>query len=338
MVPVIALAQIRGSMPESVTAAIDWSVDWSALAGTVASVIAIIIGAFLVSRVSRWLIKRMMVRLLEPSSTKRLSRLRERTPNVLLRTTAQWSVRADARIQTLTIVARSLVSLFVWFVAIVWILEIIGVNLGPLIAGAGIAGIALGFGAQNIVRDFLSGFFLIVEDQFGVGDLVDLGEATGTVEKITLRSTRLRDVQGVVWHVPNGEILRVANQSQEWARALLDVEVAYDTDIDLAQQVIDETAQAMAADPDWSLEILDSPEVWGVEAFTPNSIVIRLVVKTRPASQFRVMRELRRRLKAAFDARGIVIPFAQVDIRVHRDEIPPDPPGAVSPDPGPSGS
>ncbi len=296
----------------SLLAAIDWSVDWSDVATKAATVVGIIVGAFLVSRISRWFIGRTMHRLLLPASGARLSKLRERTPNVLLRTGDQWSLRADARIQTLTIVARSLVSLLVWFVALVWILEVIGVNLGPLIAGAGIAGVALGFGAQNIVRDFLSGFFLIVEDQFGVGDIVDLGEAAGTVEKITLRSTRLRDVQGVVWHVPNGEILRVANQSQEWARALLDVQVSYDTDLDLAQQVIADTANTMAADPDWALEILDSPEVWGVEAFTPTAMAIRVVIKTRPAAQFGVMREFRQRIKKAFDENGIVIPTVQI--------------------------
>lgn len=283
------------------------------------AILAVVLVALIASRLLRSVIKRVMLRMLEPTSSTRLARLRERTPNVLLRTTEEWSLRSTARVQTLTAVARSLASLIVWIIAFVWILDILELNLGPFIAGAGIVGVALGFGAQNIVRDFLSGFFLIVEDQFGVGDIVDLGEATGTVEKVTLRSTRLRDVHGVVWHVPNGQILRVANQSQEWARALLDVEVAYDTDLEYAQQVIAETAEAMAADPEWAMEILETPEVWGIEAFTPNAIVIRLVMKTRPAAQWRVMRELRKRLKEAFDARGIVIPFAQVDIRVHHD-------------------
>jgi small conductance mechanosensitive channel len=284
------------------------------------AILAVIVVAFISSRVARAVIKRVMLRVLDPTSSRRLARLRKHAPDMLLRTTQEWTLRSTARVQTLTVVARSLASLIVWIIAVGWILDILEVNLGPFIAGAGIAGVALGFGAQNIVRDFLAGFFLIVEDQFGVGDVVDLGEATGTVEKLTLRSTRLRDVHGVVWHVPNGQIQRVANQSQEWARALLDVEVAYDTDLDYAQQVIAETAEAMAADPEWAMEILETPEVWGIEAFTPNAVVIRLVMKTRPAAQWRVMRELRKRLKEAFDARGIVIPFAQVDIRVHHDQ------------------
>jgi small-conductance mechanosensitive channel len=283
------------------------------------AILAVVLAALVASRLLRSVIKRVMLRMLEPTSSSRLAKLRERTPNLLLRTTEEWSLRSAARVQTLTAVARSLASLIVWFIAVVWILDILELNFGPFIAGAGIIGVALGFGAQNIVRDFLSGFFLIIEDQFGVGDIVDLGEASGTVEKVTLRSTRLRDVHGVVWHVPNGQIQRVANQSQEWARALLDVEVAYDTDIDLAERVIAETAEAMAADPAWALEILETPEVWGIEAFTPNAIVIRLVMKTRPASQWRVMRELRKRLKEAFDQRGIVIPVAQLDLRMHRD-------------------
>ena len=139
---------------------------------------------------------------------------------MLLRS-GQWDLRAEARVQTLTVVFRSLASLVVWFIAVVWILQVLGIALGPLIAGAGIVGVALGFGAQNVVRDFLAGFFLIVEDQFGVGDIVDLSpDVAGTVEKITMRATRLRDVNGTVWHMPNGQILRAGNKSQEWARAL----------------------------------------------------------------------------------------------------------------------
>jgi small conductance mechanosensitive channel len=249
-----------------------------------------------------------MQRVLQPQNAERAKKLRDKTPNVLLRS-GQWDLRAEARIQTLTVVFRSIASIIVWFVAVVWILDVLGVALGPFIAGAGIAGVALGFGAQNVVRDFLAGFFLIVEDQFGVGDIVDLSpEVAGTVEKITLRSTRVRDVNGTVWHMPNGQIMRAGNKSQEWARALIDVEVTQDSDLDLVQRVIGETAAEMATDPAWSHEILESPEVWGVEALTAGVVTIRLVVKTRPASQFAVMRELRLRLKVALDEAGIDMP------------------------------
>jgi small conductance mechanosensitive channel len=272
------------------------------------TIIGIVLLAFVVSRIARAVIKRVMLRVLQPKTADRAKRLRAKAPNVLLRS-GEWDLRAEARIQTLTIVFRSIASLVVWFIAVVWILDVLGVALGPLIAGAGIAGVALGFGAQNVVRDFLAGFFLLVEDQFGVGDIVDLSpEVAGTVEKITLRATRVRDVNGTVWHIPNGQIMRAGNKSQEWARALIDLEVAPDSDLALVQRVIGETAAETASDPAWSHEILEAPEVWGVEALTPGAITIRLVVKTRPAAQFAVMRELRLRLKRALDEAGIEMP------------------------------
>jgi moderate conductance mechanosensitive channel len=284
-----------------------------------AAIGAVVVVALVASRLSRWGIKRLMNRMLAPKAYRHREWLRQKTPDALLRT-EQWNLRAEARIQTMTVVFRSLASLFIWFVAIVWILDILDVNFGPVIAGAGIAGVALGFGAQNMVRDFLAGFFLITEDQLGVGDIVDLGpEANGVVEKVTLRSTRLRDVNGTVWHVPNGQIQRVGNKSQEWARALLDLDVSYGSDIEAAQRCIAETAEAMAVEPKWRHEILEPPEVWGIEALGPNSVTVRLVVKTRPASQFAVMRELRWRIKQAFDTQGIVIPFAQLTIHNQDD-------------------
>ncbi|MGH9213383.1 MAG: mechanosensitive ion channel family protein [Acidimicrobiales bacterium] len=221
------------------------------------------------------------------------------------------SIRAAARSKTLVQVLRSVTTMVIWTIAFITILGELHVNLGPLIASAGIAGVALGFGAQSLVKDLLSGFFILVEDQYGVGDIVDLGEASGTVEEVSLRSTRLRDVEGNLWHVPNGQILRVANKSQEWARALLDVNVAYGTDIDRATEVIKQTAEQLRADENWREAILEPPEVWGIEQLATDAIHIRLVVKTRPAEQFRVTRELRRRLLMAFDAADIDVPNAQ---------------------------
>lgn len=273
-----------------------------------AAILGIVVLAFVVSRIARWSIKRVMQRVLQPKNTERAQKLRDKTPNVLLRS-GQWDLRAESRVQTLTVVFRSVASMIVWFVAVVWILQVLGIALGPLIAGAGIVGVALGFGAQNVVRDFLAGFFLIIEDQFGVGDIVDLGpDVAGTVEKITMRATRVRDVNGTVWHVPNGQILRAGNKSQEWARALIDVEVSPDSDLELVQRVIGESAAEMATDPAWSFQILEPPEVWGVEALSPSAVTVRLVVKTRPAAQFAVMRELRLRMKQAFDRAGVEMP------------------------------
>jgi small conductance mechanosensitive channel len=280
--------------------------------------------AFVVNRIARSIIKRVMERRIasEPSRLRR--RLRDRTPDMLLRT-GEANLRSAARLQTLSAVFRSIASVVIWFVASVAALEVLEINLGPLIATAGVIGVALGFGAQNVVRDFLAGFFLVIEDQFGVGDIVDLGpEAKGTVEGITLRATRVRDVNGVVWHVPNGQIQRVGNKSQEWARALLDIEVAYDTDLDRAQEVIERTANALAADEGWAGEILAAPEVWGVEDFTAQGIAIRVVLKTQPASQFGVMRELRARIKAAFDEAGLVMPAGgRSEVWLHDGDAPP---------------
>ncbi len=153
---------------------------------------------------------------------------------------------------------------------------------------------------------------MLIEDQYGVGDIIDVGDATGTVEKVSLRSTTLRDVYGTVWHIPNGEILRVGNYSQLWSRALIDVEVAYDTDLDLARGVIQRVADELWEDPEWGGdELMERPEVWGVQSLGASSVALRLVVKTEPSQQWAVERELRLRLKKALDEAGIEIPFPQ---------------------------
>jgi small-conductance mechanosensitive channel len=234
--------------------------------------------------------------------------------------TGALDLRSHARAETLGHVLRSVFSFAIWGIAATTILGELGINLGPLIAGAGIAGVALGFGAQSLVKDFLAGIFILVEDQYGVGDVVDVGEASGTVEAVSLRTTRLRDVSGTVWHVPNGQIARVGNMSQQWARALLDVSVAYGTDTDVAQTLIKDTADALWRDPDWSGRILEEPEVWGIEALGADGVSIRLVLKTLPAAQWGVLRELRSRLKAALDDAGIEIPYPQRTVWVRRDD------------------
>jgi small conductance mechanosensitive channel len=190
------------------------------------------------------------------------------------------------------------------------VLDTLGINLAPLIAGAGIVGLALGFGAQSLVRDFLSGMFMLMEDQFGVGDVVDAGVATGTVEGVSLRTTRLRDIDGVVWHIPNGTILRVGNKSQQWSRAVVDVPVTLEADAGVATDVIRDVAAGIWHDPDFASVILAEPSVLGVESLAPGRVVIRVVVRTQPQQQWRVERELRRRIKTALDGVGIALPSA----------------------------
>jgi small conductance mechanosensitive channel len=217
-------------------------------------------------------------------------------------------VRRAQRAETIGAVLRSVVSILIWSIAVLTALDELGVNLAPLIAGAGIAGIALGFGAQSLVKDFVSGLFMLLEDQYGVGDVVDTGVATGTVEGVSLRTTRIRDADGVVWHVPNGVITRLGNKSQGWSRALVDVAIAYEADVPAAVEVMRETARAVARDPEFAPVVLAEPMVLGVESVTGGAVVVRITVRTRAQEQFRVQRALRARMKAALDAAGIPVP------------------------------
>jgi small conductance mechanosensitive channel len=201
----------------------------------------------------------------------------------------------------------------------------LGYNIAPLIASAGILGVALGFGAQSLVKDFLSGIFMILEDQYGVGDTVDVGLATGTVEAVSLRITRLRDVNGTVWHVRNGEILAVGNMSQQWARTVLDIPVAFSEDLTRVRAILHEVADGVWNDPEYRPIILEEPEVWGVERWDPDGVVVRVVVKTAPQQQWAVARELRELIKDRFDAEGIEIPLPQRMVW-HRDAPPEEPP------------
>jgi len=215
------------------------------------------------------------------------------------------SLRADQRATTLGDVLASVTRMLIMAVAILMVLGQLGLDLAPLLAGAGIAGIAIGFGAQSLVKDFVSGFFIIVEDQFGVGDVVDLDGTTGTVEELTMRVTRVRSVDGTVWFVPNGELRRVGNTSMEWSRALIDVLIAYDNDVSAVTELIKDEALRFAEDPDWEERVLEPPEVWGVQAMGSEGVTIRLVVKTAPREQYNVARELRGRISARMRREGV---------------------------------
>ena len=242
------------------------------------------------------------------------------------------STRKAQRVDALGAVAESTVSVVVWVVALLTILgTTFGIDISPLLAGAGILGLALGFGAQHLVKDVISGVFMLIEDQYGVGDVIDVGEAVGVVEGIGLRSTRVRDVTGTLWHVPNGEIRRVGNMSQEWSRALLDIGVAYGSDVDGAAAVIKQVADTMYAEETYSDLFLSEPEIWGIESLSADSVEIRLVIKTRPGEQWAISRELRRRIKIALDQAEIEMPFPQRTVWIRQeDEIPPSPPRDVS--------
>ncbi len=213
--------------------------------------------------------------------------------------------RRRQRAQALGSVLGNAASVLIFGIAAVTIAGYLGLNLAPVLASAGVLGLAIGFGAQSLVRDYLSGIFMMLEDQYGVGDVIDAGAATGTVEAVSLRVTRLRDVNGVVWHVRNGTINRIGNESQGWARAVIDFPVAYDQDLPRVRETMKETATEMWQEPRWQDVIMEEPEVWGVESVTSDAIVMRLVARTLPLRQWEVARELRERLKIALDSAAV---------------------------------
>ena len=215
------------------------------------------------------------------------------------------SVRGEQRAQTLGDVLASVVRFLVYGIALLVVLDEVGINLAPLLAGAGIAGVAIGFGAQSLVKDVISGLFILLEDQYGVGDVVSLGDATGTVEDVSLRVTRLRAVDGTVWFVPNGEIRKVGNSSMEWSRALIDVLVPYDVDIEQVKALIKDEADALMGDDQWGEFILEAPEMWGVQAMSSEGITVRLVMKTAPRQQYPIARELRGRITGRLRREGV---------------------------------
>ncbi len=315
--------RLDGALTESGGALADWAV--TGLRILVVVLLALLLRALLHRAIDR-VVERAATRPAVPES------LRQR-----LDVSAAVAVeRRRQRAETIGTVLRSVASIVVATVAGTTVLGELGVDLGPILASAGIVGVALGFGAQNLVKDFLNGIFMILEDQYGVGDAVDLGEASGIVEAVGLRATRLRSVDGTVWHVRNGEILRVGNMSQGWSRALLDVEVAYGTDIAHAQRVIKQVADDVWHGETVGSFVLDEPELWGVETLGADGIALRLVVKTAPLEQWKVARELRQRLKDAFDAEGIEIPFPQRSLWLRT--TPDGPATPVTPSPGTVGT
>lgn len=227
--------------------------------------------------------------------------------------------RRRQRAETLTSVLRSASTAVIFTIAAVIIIGELGVNLGPIIASIGIIGVAVGFGAQSLVSDVIAGIFMLAEDQYGVGDWVNVGTTSGTVEEVGLRTTQLRDVDGALWFIRNGQITAVGNSSQDWARAWLEIPVPYEADIDLVTQVLKDTATTLDDDPDYGHAILGEPEIWGVGSLTGDTITIQLAVITAPSEQWGVARELRRRIKDAFDLHGLRVSLPQQTIWMRTD-------------------
>jgi small-conductance mechanosensitive channel len=213
--------------------------------------------------------------------------------------------RRKQRVRALGAILRSAASVTIFSIAGFAVLGDLGINLAPLLASAGVVGVAIGFGAQNLVRDYLSGIFMLVEDQYGVGDVITVGDATGTVENVTLRITRVRDVNGIVWHIRNGAIETVGNESQGWARAVIDFPVPFESDLVTIRNVLQATGDAMWNEPTWRAVMLEAPEVWGAQEISSERVLMRIVAKTAPLRQWEVEREMRARVKAALHQAGI---------------------------------
>lgn len=274
-------------------------------------IVVILLVAALIRALAKRAISRVVQRILEPADGEDQPRRTSRGPAVLARDSSRARERRRQRAQTIGSVLSSIVTVVIAVMALAMVLSEVGIALGPLLASAGVVGLAIGFGAQSLVADYLSGMLIMIEDQYGVGDSVDLGEAIGEVEHVGLRLTQIRDLNGGLWHIRNGEILRVRNDSQEWARSVLDVTVAYHSDLETVYRVLEETGQTLRGEPDFKNVLLEDPAVWGVQALDADGITVRLAVKTQPLKQWGVTRELRRRVKEALDAAGVEIPLPQ---------------------------
>jgi len=269
-----------------------------------------IVGILVVALVVRWLAHRLINRLVTRASTGSVPGVlaRGRAGEFLSDLRPAASERRVQRSETMGSLLKSVTTGIIGVIAVLMIIDRLGYNIAPLIASAGIVGVAFGFGAQSLVKDFLAGIFMILEDQYGVGDVVDLGEASGTVEAVGLRVSRLRDVNGTVWYVRNGEVLRVGNMSQNWARSVLDITVGYEADLDEVQQILRDVAHELFADPAFKGIVIGEPEVPGVERFDKDGPVVRVLIKTAPLKQWDVSRSMRERIKARFDDAGIRMP------------------------------
>ena len=229
---------------------------------------------------------------------------------------------AMMRVRTLTSVLWTIAVGLIWFLAILTTLEQIGVNIGPILASAGVVGLAVGFGAQNLVKDLVSGFFLILENQVRVGDIAVINGTGGLVEAITFRTLVLRDQSAVVHVFPNGSINTLANMTKDWSAYVIDIGVAYKEDTDHVVDVMQRVADEMRAEPKYRSAMLEPIEIFGVDGFADSAVTIKARLKTLPLQQFTIGREYRRRLKKAFDAEGIEIPFPHRTLTMGQESPP----------------
>jgi Small-conductance mechanosensitive channel len=280
---------------------------WQPLIGPSLTIAGTLVGAILL----RWVLHRAIDRIVANALT-RAARNETQTPRratrILAQATGLDEERKTQRAATMGAILKSSSTFVIFTLALLTVMATVGLPLGPLLASAGVGGVALGFGAQSLVKDFLSGIFMILEDQYGVGDVIDTGEAIGTVEDVTLRVTRLRDPSGIVWYVRNGEIVRIGNRSQGWSTAVVDIPVGYSESLETVLPLIRKVVHELDDSEDWKTRLLEEPVVAGVESMIGGVVTVRVIAKCAPNESFPVSREIRERVKAAFDGAGIRAP------------------------------
>ncbi|WP_084653262.1 mechanosensitive ion channel family protein [Nocardioides insulae] len=319
------LEQLEPCTPDSICSTVqDWTGNQTVgqlaeiLLGKPLTVLILIVSAVVV----RWLLFKVVDRVVKQATAPRNSSDKGAKGFGRLRGAEEDPAYQGRRIQrakTMGNVLKSVITVIIAAIFGTMILSAIGINIAPIIASAGIVGLAVGFGAQSLVKDYVSGMFMVFEDQYGVGDVIDLGEAIGTVEAVTLRVTRLRALDGTVWYVPNGEIRRVGNMSQNWSCAVVDINVGYHSDLARVKQLLQEISHDLWSDEEYRGIVVEEPTVTGVEVLGPDFVTVRLLVKTAPLEQWEIARELRQRIKTRFDYEGIEIPLPQ-RVVWHREE------------------
>jgi small conductance mechanosensitive channel len=307
---------LRVSLEESPARWFDW------MLGPPLQTFVAILAGMLALVVARWLITRGVRSVVSGGATVRRGarRLAGRTPvGAIIPESDMIAVaRRVQRAETIGSVLRSTAALIIAIVVLTIIANIYSWNLGPLLASAGIAGVALGFGAQTLVKDVISGLFLLVEDQYGVGDVIDVGEATGTVEAVGLRVTQIRDLSGTLWYVRNGEVLRVGNMTQGWSKAFVEILVGLDEDVTHAVELVRAAAAELGEDPELARLLLAEAEVTGFEDLTGESIRLRAMIRVAPAKQWLIQRELRARIVRRFRDEGVSLALPRREILVER--------------------
>ncbi|MPY98037.1 MAG: mechanosensitive ion channel [Actinophytocola sp.] len=285
-------------------------VDWFSqhVGAIVASAINILI-IIAIALVARAVIGRLITHLINRmvKTEGKISAAASKTRAKVLKSDTSRAERQQQRAETIGTVLKSIASIVILGIAVLTILAEFGINLGPILATAGVLGLAIGFGAQSVVQDFVSGMFMMVEDQYGVGDVVDAGEAVGTVEAVTLRVTKIRDLNGNLWHVRNGEIMRVCNMNQDWSNAVIELPLDYSEDIVRAQDVIQRCIDEFADNPDVSSRLLERPSINGVVGIGNGAVTIRVLATTKPGEQWGLGRELRAHLKQSMDRENVKV-------------------------------